>query len=316
MDRIIITGPTGAIGMALIEYAVGQGTQVIAVVRKDSERKSRIQESENIAIVECALSQISDLPQKVRTAVRQKKWKLQPPDVFFHFAWEGTSGDGRNDMYLQNRNVTYALDAVDAAAALGCGMFIGAGSQAEYGRCNQKLHARVPVFPETGYGMAKLCAGQMTRVRCAQKGIKHIWTRILSVYGPYDGEKTLIMDGIRAMLRGRRLSCTKGEQMWDYLYAKDAAKMMYLLGTCGVSGKIYCLGSGAARPLREYIEITRAVVNPDAEIGFGDIAYSSGQVMYLCADIQELIKDTGYVPDYTFEKGIRQTVEWCRINDA
>ena len=104
--------------------------------------------------------------------------------------------------------------------------------------------------------------------------------------------------------------------MWDYLYAKDAAKMMYLLGNCGASGKTYCLGSGAAKPLRNYIEMIKAAVNPNAEIGFGDIAYSAGQVMYLCADIQDLRKDTGYVPDYTFEEGIRETVEWCLKNLA
>ncbi len=317
MERAIITGPTGAIGMALIEYLTNRNIQVVAVVRKDSGRKQQIQESDHIAIVECVLSEMAILPQKINAAVRQKKWNPgQTEDVFFHLAWEGTSKDARNDMYVQNRNVTYALQAVDAAAELGCGMFIGAGSQAEYGRCERKLNAQVPAFPENGYGTAKLCAGQMTRIRCAQKGIRHIWTRILSVYGPYDGEKTLVMDSIQTMLKGGRVSCTKGEQMWDYLYAKDAAKMMYLLGSCGASGKTYCLGSGAAKPLRNYIEMIKAAANPNAEIGFGDIAYSAGQVMYLCADIQDLRKDTGYVPDYTFEEGIRETVEWCRKNRA
>lgn len=313
MNCVIITGPTGAIGMALIEYLSEKYIHVITVLRGDSKRKDQIVESDNVVKVECALSEMKELPQRVRSAVRLKGWdESQPIDVFYHFAWDGTFGDCRNDMYLQNRNVKHALEAVDAAAELGCAVFIGAGSQAEYGRFEGKLNAQVPTFPENGYGMAKLCAGQMTRIRCEQKGLKHIWTRILSVYGPYDGSKTMVMSNIGKMLKGQRASCTKAEQMWDYLYSKDAAKMMYLLGCNGVDGKIYCLGSGVAMPLKEYIEIIRKATNPDAEIGFGDIEYSPKQVMYLCADIKELIEDTGYIPDYTFERGIKQTVEWYR----
>ena len=313
MKRVIITGPTGAIGMALIEYLNDRGIQVIAVVRGESNRKNQIKESDNVVRVECALSEMAELPQRVRKAVSQKQWnESQQIDVFYHFAWDGTLGDCRNDMYLQNRNVKYALEAVDAAAELGCGTFIGAGSQAEYGRYAGKLNAGVPAFPENGYGMAKLCAGQMTRLLCGQKGMKHIWTRILSVYGPYDGNGTMVMSLIDKMLKGKRASCTKGEQMWDYLYSKDAAKMMYLLGSHGINGKTYCLGSGEARPLREYIEEIRDTVNPAADIGFGDIDYSPNQIMHLCADIGDLREDTGFELRYGFHDGIGETIEWVR----
>lgn len=315
MNRVIIMGATGTIGMALIEYLSQKNVQVIAVVRENSSKKSNITESNNIVMVECTLADMLELPHRVKEAVRLKNWaENQSIDVFYHFAWEGTFGDSRNDTYLQNRNVKYALDAVDAAAELGCGMFIGAGSQAEYGRYEGTLNATVPPFPENAYGMGKLCAGQMTRIRCRQKGIKHVWTRILSVYGPYDRNETLVMSVIQKMLDGKKPSCTRGEQMWDYLFSKDAAKMMYLLGNYGVSGKIYCLGSGEMKPLKEYINIIRNIIGSDIEIGFGDIEYSPGQVMYLCADIQELIADTGYVSEYTFEQGIRETISWLKKN--
>lgn len=310
MKRVIITGPTGAIGMALIEYLSERNIEIIAVLRNDSKREKQIVESENIVKVNCSLAEIKELPQRVQEAVKRKNWDLeQLVDTFYHFAWDGTVGDHRNNMYLQNLNVQYALDAVDVAARLGCKVFIGAGSQAEYGRYMGKLNAEVPVFPENGYGMSKLCAGQMTRIYCEQKGLKHIWVRILSVYGPYDGTNTMIMCMINKMLRRERVSCTKAEQIWDYLYSKDAAKAMYLLGDRGVGGKIYCLGNGASRPLKEYIEVIRSIVNPEAEIGYGDIEYAPKQVMYLCADIRELVRDTGYSSTYTFEMGIKETVK-------
>ncbi len=313
MNRVIITGPTGAIGMALLRYLEERGIQVIAVVREDSDRKSQIQESEQVMKVECGLNGLQKLPEIIRAAAEERKWDTgRMGDVFYHFAWEGAFGDGRNDISLQIRNISCALKAVEAADKLGCSAFIGAGSQAEFGRYEGKLNASVPAFPENGYGIAKLCAGQMTRILCGQKGIRHIWTRILSVYGPYDRDITMIMNTIGRMLRGERASCTKGEQIWDYLYAGDAAKMMYLLGEKGIHGKTYCLGSGDARPLKEYIEMIREEIGPDAEAGYGDIAYADGQVMHLCADIRELIEDTGYTPDYTFETGIRETIAWYR----
>lgn len=99
-------------------------------------------------------------------------------------------------MQGQLQNIQYTLDAVELASRIGCKKFVGAGSQAEYGRVEGVLSASTPVFPENGYGIAKLCAGQMSRILCEQKQIEHIWTRILSIYGPYDGENTMIMSSI------------------------------------------------------------------------------------------------------------------------
>lgn len=103
--------------------------------------------------------------------------------------------------------------------------------------------------------------------------------------------------------------------MWDFLYSKDAALAMRLLGEKGVDGKVYCIGGGQARPLKEYIEIMGQAIDSTISIGFGDIPYSPNQVMYLCADITDLKEDTGFEPQYTFEKGILETIEWCKENN-
>ena len=203
----------------------------------------------------------------------------------------------------------------EAAFALGCDTFIGAGSQAEYGRYEGSLNESVPAFPENGYGIAKLCAGQMTRIACKQKGMRHIWTRILSIYGPYDGENTMVMSTIYKLLNSEKPSCTKGEQMWDFLYSKDAALAMRLLGEKGTDGRTYCIGSGKARPLKEYIDIIGQNANKNVTIGYGDIPYGPLQVMYLCADITALREDTGFEPRYSFEDGIKETIEWCRTQN-
>jgi nucleoside-diphosphate-sugar epimerase len=303
MSKIIITGPTGAIGHALIQECLSHGDEVYAICHPGSKRVSTLPENEHVHI---HFADLSDL-------MKLKDELPHPCDVFYHFAWAGTFGGARNDMYLQHKNIGYALDAVRLAAACGCSTFIGAGSQAEYGRFEGKLTADTPAFPENGYGMAKLCAGEMTRYLAQSLGIKHIWPRILSVYGPFDGMKTMVMSTIVKLLHGEKPSFTPGEQMWDYLFTGDVGGIMYALnGEKSRDGAVYCLGSGKARPLREYITTIRDCIDPNLPLGFGEIPYGPKQVMYLCADADPIEKELGYHIKYSFSEGIRKTIQWIK----
>lgn len=301
MKTAVITGSTGAIGTALCAKLIKEGVKVYAVCRRDSTRTDRL--PEGAELVFCGLDELSELSGKIDHA-----------DVFYHFAWAHTIGAGRNDMYSQTDNIRYTLDAVKAAKALGCECFVGAGSQAEYGRHSGPLTPDTPCFPENGYGMAKLCAGQMSREMCGEYGIRHVWARILSVYGPYDGEKTMITSVIRSLLNGEEPPLTEGGQMWDYLFSGDAAEALYLMWLKGKNGSVYPLGSGTVRSLREYIEILRDAIDPSLTLGFGKIPYGKRQVMYLGADMSKVSEDLGFKPSRSFEDGIKATIDYIKAN--
>lgn len=302
ISRAVVTGPTGAVGAALCRALADSRIEVYAVCRPGSPRAAAMNFGEGIRKIYWDVSQLKALPGLIPGGA----------DAFYHLAWAHTIGPGRNDMPAQTENIRYTLDAVQAAADLGCRVFIGAGSQAEYGRVEGFLKPDTPCFPENGYGMAKLCAGQMSRVLCEQRGMDHIWPRILSVYGPHDGEKTMISGVIRSLLAGEKPALTEGEQKWDYLYAEDAADALVLLGRYGSNGKVYPLGSGSALPLRSYIEELRDAIDPALPLGFGEIPYGPQQVMHLQADISGLKADTGFAPRIPFEEGIRKTIQWIR----
>lgn len=311
MERIVITGPTGAIGMALIELCIQKGIEVLAICHKGSKRIANIPRSNFVKVMEADLDDYAQLDVEL----------LGKCDGFYHLAWNGTSGEARNDMLIQSQNIKYTMDAVNLAYRLGCEFFIGAGSQAEYGRVEGKLNAETSTWPENGYGMAKLCAGQMSREMCDRLNIRHIWTRILSVYGPYDGEQSMVSSAIRMFCEEGKGSFTKGEQKWDYLYSKDAAKIMLALGESGIHRKVYCLGSGSAKELRTYIEEIYDAVrefygsSPESaeqrknHLGLGEVPYMTKQVMYLCADIEELENDIGKIAFTSFEAGIKETIQ-------
>ena len=200
MRRAIVSGATGAVGMALIDKLLREQTEVLVLCRRNSARAGQLPTHPLLYRLEADLSEYGSLENDTG-----KKW-----DAFYHLAWAGTAGDARNDAALQLQNAAYALDAVRLASRFGCEAFIGAGSQAEYGRYEGCLSARTPVFPETGYGIAKLAAGQMSRLLCGQLGIKHIWVRILSVYGPYDGMQSMVMSAIGKFLNGESPFFTQG----------------------------------------------------------------------------------------------------------
>ena len=299
MKRAIITGATGVVGTALINELIMNDVEILVFCRKNSAKNDRIPEHPLITKKYCSLSELSEIQNDTG----------KDYDVFYHFAWAATAGSDRNNMYAHADNIRYALDAVGTAKRFGCNVFIGAGSQAEYGRYEGVLKPDTPCFPENGYGMAKLCAGQMTRGYAHQLGIKHIWTRILSVYGPNDGENTMVMSLINKLKNNEIPELTKGEQMWDYLYSADAARAFRSLGENGADGKTYVIGSGKARPLREYMEEIRDIIDPKAQLGIGKIPYQEKQVMYLCADTSELEKDVGWEPIVTFSQGISKIIE-------
>lgn len=300
MKRVIITGPTGAIGSALCNMLTQSGCEVYAICRPISKNISNLKKHEKLNVIECDLTSILDLSDKLDKGF----------DAFYHLAWGGTIGSERNNVKTQLNNVKYTLDAVALAKNLDCKVFIGAGSQAEYGHFTSPANENTPCKPFMQYGAAKLSAGQMSRIYANSLGLKHIWARIFSVYGPNDDENTLISYVINELKNGCSPKVTKCEQLWDYLYSYDAAKALFLLSKNGKEGKTYCIGSGEKRTLKDYVLEIRDIINPNINIEFGAKAYGKNQVMFLSADISELTKDTGFTPQYSFAKGIKEILDF------
>lgn len=301
MNKIVVTGATSMLGLATINEAIKNNVEVLAIVRNNSKKIDRLPKSNLIKVLECDIDKL-DTVDSIDDDY----------DIFYHFAWGNTDKTTRNDPVLHEKNIKYALDAVNLAKKLGCKKFIGAGSQAEYGRVEGKLSATTPINPDIAYGMAKYAAGRLTNLRCKELGIEHIWVRILSVYGIYDNPFTMINYAIKELLSGREPEFTKCEQKWDYLFSKDAGRAFYLIGEKGKTNKTYCLGSGIARSLADYVKTINKLMGKPENTGIGKKDYAPNQVMYLEADISELTSDTGFIPNYSFEEGLKETIEWAK----
>lgn len=297
MKNVIVTGSTGEIGLALVEELLSHNKNVTALVRPHSKRIGRLPQNEKLRIVEWDMKNLT---------------KFEAPDrfeVFYHLGWDYSRDHNCVDKHFLN--VQYTLEAVELAAKMGCKCFVGAGSQAEYGHAGGKKRESTPCFPETAYGIAKCFAGRMAELSCRQKGLRYVWPRIFSVYGPGDAESTMVMSVIRQLIAGKVPALTKGEQMWDFMYAADAACALRLLGEKDSCEGIYCIAGGQQRQLRAYIEEIRDCINSNLQLGFGEIPYAEKQVMDMDVDVSKLVKDTCFRPETSFAEGIRKTIQWC-----
>lgn len=297
-SRAVVSGATSMIGVACVESCLQAGYQVLALVRPDSDKLGRLPHDANLQVVPCGLNALDAFPADA-----------QRGDVFFHIAWEATSHQGRVNPVLQEKNIKYALDAVRLAHRLGCRKFIGAGSQAEYGPSDSWLRPDSPARPIMAYGAAKYAASVLCAIECARLGMQFNWARIFSVYGPYDGDDTLISALIRSLLKRQAMPLTACEQQWDYLYAADCGLALRLISERGKDKAAYCVGSGSVHPLSTYVKILRDTIDPALPLQIGEMPYAENQVMFLGADIRSLTEDTGFVPQIAFDTGIRRTIE-------
>lgn len=289
--KIVVTGATGFLGRALCGEMIESGHRVTAVVRPESVEKAKSLPVHKI--VSLPLEELEKLGQYA-----------DGQDLFYHLAWNGSGGDARNDYEIQLSNLIYLKKALMAAKKCGCYRFIGAGSQAEYGILNKKTAESEAVpAPFMMYGAAKLSCLYMGRILAKQLGITFIWPRIYSVYGPREGDPTLLGYVVRTLREGNMPELSDCDNMWDFMYITDFTKAMRLLGEHPEAEGIYNVASGKSEILKNFVQRTRDIIKPGAELGFGMRKTDKKSTFWLEPDVSRL-KELGFQCMTAFEEGI------------
>ncbi len=296
--KVLVTGASGFIGTALCENLLGAGHQVTATIRPDSVRRGRL--PEKISIIELGLDELSQLSGEF--------------DAFYHLAWNGASGDIRNDFITQQKNVVYTVEAVKAAKRCGCHKFIGAGSQAEYGVVRGLCGENTTPNPFLLYGAAKLSAYHMARLVAKEENIAFVWPRIYSVYGPGENSDTLMSYLMTSFINGNSPQLTECENMWDYLFISDCANILRLLGEKELAGgqDIYNVSYGHPQKLKDYVRRARDIINASTTINFGARTSNPVSTYWLEPDVSLIRKATGFPPEVDFDAGVRMMANWMK----
>lgn len=303
--RLLVTGATGFLGAHLLQRLAGEEDASVAVLLRPGADAWRIEH------LRPRLKEIvGDLktPGSYAAAVREFA-----PDAVAHLAWSGVGNRYRNELSQVEDNLLATLELVQVAGEAGCRVWLGMGSQAEYGPLNARIDEESPTRPTTLYGAAKLSAGVLAGQLCRQADVRFVWLRLFSSYGPLDDPGWMIPSLILKLLRRERPSLTEGTQRWDYIYAADVAEAIHLtLRTPEASG-VYNLGSGEAHSLRRVVESVRDLIDPSLPLGFGEVPFREDQVMHLEAETARL-RALGWSPRVGLPEGLAKTVEWYRDN--
>ena len=299
--RCLVSGASGHLGSYLTRLLIARGEEVTVLVRPASDLWRLDGVLDRLTLIRARLEDVESASGELRRAA---------PDTVFHLAWSGVTTDTRNRPGTLIDNITGSLQLFRMVQEAGCSCWIGLGSQAEYGPQSEPLSEELVPRPDTIYGVAKLCLGQMLAALCGQAGVRFVWLRLLATYGPKDDPRHLIPSVIEKLLAGVRPSLTTGEQPWDYLYVEDAAAAVYRAAITPAAEGMYNLGSGHSETVRRIVESLRDMIDPGLPLGFGDIPHSPGTVTSLRGTIAKLRNATGWSPATDLQSGLRKTLEW------
>mgnify|MGYP002639918417 CR=1 FL=1 len=304
MYKVVVTGATGFLGSWLVEELLKNGVEVVLFVRDRNKLLPEFKSNDRCTVIEKPILNISIDDFDFDNGY----------DAFYHLAWEGTSTEQKNIIQVQINNIELALKALELCKNLGCKKFIAAGTVAEHVFCNDIMNVNAKQTPNDMYGAAKTSAYYFLEVRARQLGQPFIWMIIPSTFGERRNDNNIITYTIIKLLNKERPQYGDLKQMWDFLYAGEVARAMYLIGEKGKTEKIYGIGSGEYRPLKEYIYMVRDLIDPTLELGLEEIPEMSKQTFSSCVNTYDLIKDTGFKPSINFEEGIKKTIDYWKRN--
>lgn len=304
MKKAIVTGANGFIGTALCRELSKQGISVIAVVRNKEENISSIESLSGLRIVYSDLSEFKNLHEVISD---------RDVDVLYHLAWIGSAGPLRGNSEVQFNNIKYTCDTVEACSKMNCKRFVFASSIMEY-EIEAVMATDATPGINTLYSSAKVSADYMARTIAGSLGIDYIRAVISNIYGPGELSPRLVNTSIRKLLNGEHCAFSAGEQTYDFIYIDDAAKSFVAIGDRAVSNRTYYIGSQNPKPLKEFLCELRDQINPNIEIGLGEISFNGVSLTYNEFNIHAVKEDTGFVPTVSFAEGIQKTIKWIKEN--
>ena len=328
--KILITGGAGFIGSAVIRHIIAD-TQA-SVVNLDKLTYAGNLES---------LAQVSADPRYrfeqvdiCDQAEVERVFAEHQPDAVMHLAAEShvdRSIDGPADFIETNIVGTYTL--LEAARQYWQAMdgtrqnafrFHHVSTDEVYGDLEDPeafFTENTPYAPSSPYSASKASSDHLVRAWQRTFGLPTVLTNCSNNYGPYHFPEKLIPLMILNALEGKPLPVYgQGEQVRDWLYVEDHARALYKVLTAGNVAETYNIGGHNEKRNIEVVQSLCELLEelaPDKPSGITNyrdlitfVADRPGHDLRYAIDASKIQRELGWVPDESFETGLRKTVEW------
>lgn len=299
MKRVLVTGASGFIGKMTLPFLLERGFEVHCITQ-------HLREKDDIT-KQCTwhIQNLLDF-----TRIKQLIGSIQP-EFLLHLAWNVTPG-----MYLNaNENFMWLKASMELMRAFyDCGgqRMIGAGTCLEYdlknGYCTEEC---TPLFPVSRYALCKHLLNNLLSGYVQKKEVSYAWGRIFYLYGPGEYPSRLVSSIICSLVQGKYAQCSHGLQIRDYLYVTDVAEAFVALLDSDLHGEIN-ICSGIPLLLKEIISKIGSEIGRPELIKFGALSAPKDEPPIIVGDATRLKKQLHWIPKYSLDKGLANTIAWWR----
>ena len=180
------------------------------------------------------------------------------------------------------------------------------GSLGETGKFNEET----PLHPNSPYAASKAAADNFVLAYHHTYGLPSVITRCSNNYGPFQFPEKLIPLMIVNALNGRRLPVYgDGMNVRDWLHVADHCSAIDAVLHRGTIGEVYNVGGNNEKPNLELVRLLLKLLGkPESLISF--VKDRPGHDRRYAIDSSKIQKDLGWSPSFTFELGMKETVEW------
>ena len=179
-----------------------------------------------------------------------------------------------------------------------------------------------PYAPNSPYSASKASSDMLVRAYHHTYGLPAVITNCSNNYGPLQFPEKLIPVVIQNVLARRPIPVYgDGKNVRDWLFVRDHAEALWLVLTTGKAGETYNIGGRNEWTNIKIVELICDLADELApQLGGGSrqlITYVKdrpGHDRRYAIDCTKIERELGWKPAYTFERGIRETVQWYLSN--
>jgi len=240
--------------------------------------------------------------------------------VLHHAAWGSVPRSIESPLFYCANNIQGALNMLEGARRAGVKKFVYASSSSVYGD-----EPNLPKFEGregallSPYALTKRCDEEWAKQYTLHYGLATIGLRYFNVFGrrqnPDGAYAAVIPRFIRQILKGERPTINgDGRQSRDFTYVENVVEANFkaCLAPAEASGEVFNIAFGESSVLIDvYRTITKAL-GREIEPVFGPDR--PGDVRHSLADIGKARRLLGYSPDYSFDQGLVEAIEWYKNN--
>jgi dTDP-glucose 4,6-dehydratase len=172
-----------------------------------------------------------------------------------------------------------------------------------------------PLAPNSPYSASKTGADLLVRSYYETYGINVNITRCSNNYGPYHFPEKLIPLMITNAMDEKQLPIYgDGENIRDWLHVKDHCQAIDLVLRKGRKGEVYNIGGHNERTNNQIVDIIIEQLGVSRDL----ITYVDDRLGHdkrYAIDPTKLETELGWKPEYTFDTGILETIEWYLNNE-